>query len=180
MPCLYARLRYHPCNPRLGKSADTCTFINTPAPRAGFMPRDEPLTSSGCFDDGFILIRTSLYRATVHAWVLAGFGHRVPQYLLFSVKELQSRQAGSLLPDTPGDTSQRTDHLSNHHTKKPTDWFPYFFISTTPTYEQFVQEIVRRSVCCSDHAYPGGYGVGRVQRRSGRSLVRRGCSLLCG
>lgn len=34
-----------------------------------------------------------------------GFDRRIHQYLLFSVKELQSRTRGISLPDTPVDTS---------------------------------------------------------------------------
>lgn len=58
-----------------------------------------------------------------------GIDQRVRLYLLFSVKELQSRDRGMVLPDTPVDTSKRTDHLPTfnpHRDRTHVSYFLYF------------------------------------------------------
>ena len=70
------------------KRAGPCTLIHTPAPRVGSISHAEHLTSPR-------ESMTSLYIGTVHERVPAiGIIQRIYLYLLFSVKELQSREAG--------------------------------------------------------------------------------------
>ena len=68
-----------------------------------------------------------------------GFDQRINLYLLFIVKERQSRACGIVLPDTPVDTSQRTDHLStiNSHTETSTGFFLYYFYNSYPMNNSF-------------------------------------------